>query len=90
MFETEAKEYAQNLEKELMKEYEEHPEYGQCPALATIPTPHAEKAYQVAAETTLRKVIKYLASRVIDNNCGGYFSFINESEERLQEFAKEI
>ena len=40
-----AEEYAQNLEKELMKEYEEYPEYGQTPYLATIPTPHAKQAF---------------------------------------------
>lgn len=40
-----AEQYAQNLEKELMKEYEEHSEYGQTPYLATIPTPHAKQAF---------------------------------------------
>ena len=40
-----AEQYAQNLEKELMKEYEEHLEYGQTPYLATIPTPHAKQAF---------------------------------------------
>jgi hypothetical protein len=40
-----AEEYAQNLEKELMKEYEEHSEYGQTPYLATIPTPHVKQAF---------------------------------------------
>jgi hypothetical protein len=40
-----ADKYAQNLEKELMKEYEEHSEYGQTPYLATIPTPHVKQAF---------------------------------------------
>lgn len=40
-----AEQYAQNLEKELMKEYEEHSEYGQTAYLATIPTLHAKQAF---------------------------------------------
>ena len=48
--EEKAEKYAQNLEKELMKEYEEHSEYGQTPYLATIPTPHAKQAYIAGAK----------------------------------------
>ena len=48
--EEKAEEYAQNLEKELMKEYEEHSEYGQTSYLATIPTPHAKQAYLAGAK----------------------------------------
>ena len=48
--EEKAEQYAQNLEKDLMKEYEEHPEYGQTPYLATIPTPHAKQAYIAGAK----------------------------------------
>ena len=47
-------------------------------------------AYMQGAETTLRKVVKYFSSRVLDENCGGYFSRLLESEEKLQELAKEL
>ena len=50
----------------------------------------AREAFQKGAETTLRKVIKYFSTRVLDENCGGYFSHLLESEEKLQELAKEL
>ena len=46
--------------------------------------------FQDGAETTLRKVIKYFSTRVLDENCGGYFSHLLENEEKSQELAKEL
>ena len=52
--------------------------------------PSAEKGFQQGAEITLRKVIKYFSTRVLDEHCGGYFSHLLENEEKLQELAKEL
>ena len=49
-----------------------------------------EDGFQDGAEITLRKVIKYFSTRVLDENCGGYFSYLLENEEKLQELAKEL
>ena len=42
--------------KELMKEYEEHPEYGQTSYLVTIPTPHAKQAYLAGTEPKEKRI----------------------------------
>ena len=52
--------------------------------------PSAEKGFVAGAESTLRKVIKYFSNCVLDENCGGYFSRLLESEEELQKLAKEL
>ena len=49
-----------------------------------------EQAFKDGAETALRKVVKYLSTLTLDENCGGYFSRLLESEENLQELAKEL
>lgn len=49
-----------------------------------------QQAFEDGAESTLRKVIKYFSTIVLDENCGGYFSRLLESEEKLQELAKEL
>ena len=49
-----------------------------------------DATFKDGAATTLRKVIKYFSVRVIDENCGGYFSRLLESEEELQKLAKEL
>ena len=46
--------------------------------------------FQQGSETTLRKVVKYFSTRVLDENCGGYFSHLLENEEKLQELAKKL
>jgi hypothetical protein len=46
--------------------------------------------FKDGAEVTLRKVIKHFSTLVLDENCGGYFSHLLESEEKLQELAKEL
>ena len=51
---------------------------------------YRRNSFQEGAETTLRKVIKYFSTRVLDENCGGYFSKLLENEEKLQELAKEL
>ena len=43
-----------------------------------------------SAETTLRKVIKYLSTCSLDACCNGYFSWLLKNEEKLQDFAKEL
>ena len=48
------------------------------------------RAYVAGAESTLRKVTRYFSTIVLDENCGGYFSKLLESEEKLQELAKEL
>ena len=79
MFEKEAEEYRKNFESGLylFKNTEIFPR-------------DVEEAYQKGSEATLRKVIKYFSTRVLDENCGGYFSHLLESEEKLQELAKEL
>lgn len=47
------------------------------------------KAFKDGAETALRKVVKHLSTLVLDEHCGGYFSRLLESEEKLQELATE-
>ena len=85
-----AEQYAQNLEKELMKEYEEHLEYGQTPYLATIPTPHAKQAFLAGLEVRNNQLTKakYLLKYVLNSFVGdlpknlGYFD-----EEELKAIA---
>lgn len=84
MFEKESKEYA-NKWLEHVKDLELYHKTDDKPEYIRI-----EEAYQKGAETTLRKVIKYFSTRVLDENCGGYFSYLLESEEKLQELAKEL
>ena len=48
------------------------------------------QGFKDGAETTLRKVVKYFSTRVLDENCDGYFSQLSENEEKLQELSKEL
>ena len=79
MFETEAKEYRTHFENELY-----------LFTNTDIFPNDIEEAYQKGAEATLRKVVKYFSTRALDEFCGGYFSRLLESEEKLQELAKEL
>ena len=83
MFEKEAEEYAN--------------EYGQdaftqvnMPQMIEPVRIERKLGFQKGAEITLRKVIKYFSTIVLDENCGGYFSQLLENEEKLQELAKEL
>ncbi len=79
MFENESKEYARK-----------NTSYYGTDDCYDTDTEKVEQVFKEAAETTLRKVIKYFSSRTLDENCGGYFSRLLESEEKLQELAKEL
>jgi hypothetical protein len=78
MFEKEAEEYAEKTSSLAIKKFNPLE-----PKLLSI-------GFQDGAETTLRKIVKYFSSRTLDENCGGYFSRLLESEEELQELAKEL
>ena len=79
MFENDAKEHSAYVEFTNKRWGSDHPNYGDV-----------KTAYQKGAEITLKKVIKYFSTRVLDENCGGYFSHLLEDEERLQELSNRL
>ena len=82
MFEKEAEEY---LKAQCQKRKEEFVIRMPDVYIADIP-----RAYKDGAESTLRKIIKYFSTIVLDEYCGGYFSYLLENEEKMQELAKEL
>lgn len=79
MFENESKEYARK-----------NTSYYGTDDCYDTDTEKVEQVFKNAAETTLRKVIKYFSTRTLDEYCSGYFSRLLESEEELQKLAKEL
>ena len=72
------------------KAFEKYPLSDRCDRIDLERNLKYEEGFQEGAESTLRKVIKYFSTIVLDENCGGYFSRLLESEEKLQELAKEL
>lgn len=89
--EKEADNYANNLERELMKEYEDYPEYGQCSYLATIPVPHARSAYLAGAEPREKQIqIDAEQIRVLQKDKGNLTDKVKELEAQIEKMKSDV